>query len=114
LSDGISFSYLFDSWYEKFCDPLISELQEHRIPFFLMTPSREYFTPRRTPSMFIQPSLDRIRAESWLFSDKGTGQEQLDGFQKFMDFGVEELISPHFKGSERIDPGCEVCDFRTG
>jgi len=26
LSDGISFSYLIDSWYEKFCDPLISEL----------------------------------------------------------------------------------------
>jgi hypothetical protein len=86
LSDGISFSYLIDSWYEKFCDPLISELEEHRIPFFLMTPSREYFTPRRTPSMFIQPSLDTIRAKTLLSSNKGFGEERLDGFQEFIDF----------------------------
>jgi len=86
LSDGISFSYLIDSWYEKFCDPLISELEEQGIPFFLMTPSREYFTPRRTPSMFIQPSLDTIRAKTLLSSNKGFGEERLDGFQEFIDF----------------------------
>src|SRR4030042_6925816 len=47
LSDGISFSYLIDSWYEKMCDPLVSELEEHRMPFFLLTPSHKYLTPRR-------------------------------------------------------------------
>ena len=100
LSDGISFSYLIDSWYEKFCDPLISELEERRIPLFLMTPSREYFAPRRTSSMFIQPALDRIRAGSWFFSNKGTGQERLDGYQEFIDFieSKEFGISlPHFR-----------------
>ena len=45
LSDGISFSYLIDSWYEKFCDPLISELEEHRIPLLLNdTFSRIFYT----------------------------------------------------------------------
>ena len=86
LSDGISFQYLIDSWYEKFCDPFISELREHRIPLFLMTPSHEYFTPRRTPSMFIQPSLDRIRVKMLLSSNKGFKEQRLDGFQEFIDF----------------------------
>jgi len=86
LSDGISFLYLLDSWYERFCDPLISELQVHRIPSFLMTPSREYFTPRRTSSMFIQPALDRIRAKSWLFLNKDFKEERLEGFQEVVDF----------------------------
>jgi hypothetical protein len=100
LSDGISFSYLIDSWYERFCDPLISELEVHRIPFFLMTPSREYFTPRRTSSMFIQPSLDGIRAKSFLCSNKGFGEERVDGFQEVVDFieSKELRISlPHFR-----------------
>jgi len=86
LSDGISFSYLIDSWYEKFCDPFVSRLRQHGISFFLMTPSHEYFVPRRTPSMFIQPSLDMIRAKSLLFSKRTFKDEKLDHIQDFIDF----------------------------
>ncbi|MBS3918870.1 MAG: hypothetical protein KG012_08285 [Deltaproteobacteria bacterium] len=86
LSDGVSFSYLIDSWYEKYCDPLVSELEEHCIPFILMTPSHKYFTPRRTSSMFIQPSLDWVRVKSLFSSSKDSGEERLDRFQEFIDF----------------------------
>jgi hypothetical protein len=86
LSDGISFSYLIDSWYEKWCDPFISKLSKDNISSFLMTPSHHYFVPRRTSSMFIQPSLDRIRAKTLLSSSKRFREERLDGFQEFIDF----------------------------
>lgn len=106
LSDGISFSYLIDSWYEKFCDPLISELEEHRIPFFLMTPSREYFTPRRTPSTFIQPSLDAIRAKTLFTSNKGFGEERLDAFREFIDFIESKELRISLPDLRRIKNEC--------
>ena len=37
LSDGISFSYLIDSWYERWCDPFIGKLSENNISSFLIT-----------------------------------------------------------------------------
>jgi len=86
LSDGISFSYLIDSWYEKWCDPFISKLSEDNIPSFLITPFHHYFIPRRTYSMFIQPSLDRVRAKTLLFSNRGCEEEGLHSFQEFIDF----------------------------
>jgi hypothetical protein len=86
LSDGISFSYLLDSWYDKWCDPFVKKLSEDNISSFLMTPSHHYFIPRRTSSMFIQPYLDGIRAKTLFSSKKGFGEEKLDGFQEFMNF----------------------------
>ena len=100
LSDGISFSYLIDSWYEKWCDPLISKLSEDNIPVFLITPSHHYFIPRRTSSMFIQPSLDRVRAKALLFSNRGSGEEGLDSFEEFIDFVDSRDLAislPHFR-----------------
>jgi hypothetical protein len=86
LNDGISFSYLIDSWYDKWCDPFVSRLSRDNIRAFLMTPSHHYFIPRRTSSMFIQPYLDKIRAKTLFSLKRGFGEETLDGFQEFMDF----------------------------
>lgn len=102
LSDGISFSYLIDSWYEKFCDPFISRLRQRGISFFLMTPSDEYFVPRRTPSMFIQPSLDRIRAKTALFSGGAFKEERLDGFQDFFHLMESRKLGMCFPGLAKI------------
>jgi len=85
LSDGISFSYLIDSWYERWCDPFIGKLSENNISSFLITLAHHYFIPRWTSSMFIQPSLDKKRAKTFLSLDKGFGEEKLDGFQEFIN-----------------------------
>jgi hypothetical protein len=106
LSDGISFSYLIDSWYEKFCDPLISRLEVHRIPFILMTPAREYFIPRRTCSIFIQPSLDGIRGKTLFSSKKGFGEERLDGFQECMGFIESRDLRISLPTLRRIEGQC--------
>jgi hypothetical protein len=50
--------------------------------------------------MFIQPSLDVIRAKSFFCSNKGFGEERVDGFQEVIDFieSKELRISlPHFR-----------------
>lgn len=86
LSDGISFSFLIDSWYEKWCDPFISKLSEENILSFMMTPTHQYRIPRRTPSRFIQPSLDWIRLKTLLSSTKQQKKRGLDRFQEFADF----------------------------
>ncbi len=95
LSDGISFSYLIDSWYDKWCDPFVSRLSRDNIRSFLMTPSHHYYIPRRTSSMFIQPYLDRIRVKTLFSSNRGF-EAKLDGFQEFVDFieSKESGLSP--------------------
>jgi hypothetical protein len=58
LSDGVSYAEIDGEWYEKFCDPLIERFERRHKRCFLMSPLREYYVPRHTPSMWVQPYLD--------------------------------------------------------
>jgi len=102
LSDGISFSYIINSWYEKWSDPLIGKLRDNGISYFLISPLHEYFIPRHTPSMFIQPRLDRIRAKTTLFSGRAFKEESLDGFQDFFHLIESRELGMCFPGLAKI------------
>jgi hypothetical protein len=58
LSDGISFADIGGLWYEKFCDPLMRRLAEGGRSSLLLCLSHGFLTPRRTPSIFLQPRID--------------------------------------------------------
>jgi len=60
LSDGISYANVGGVWVEKFCDPLIREFEQRHLRCVLLSPLHAYRVPRRTPSHFIQPELDRM------------------------------------------------------
>lgn len=57
LSDGISYSFINNSWYENFCDPLIERFRLMDISSLLLSPLHKYFIPRKTESVFIQPYI---------------------------------------------------------
>jgi hypothetical protein len=58
-SDGVSFARMGGQAFEKFCDPLIDELEaELNATSLLITPLHRRFTPRYRPSVLIQPELD--------------------------------------------------------
>jgi len=63
LGDGISRVWLMDSWYDKLCDPFIDALSSRGMDCFHLEPNDYYIVPRHRPSMFIAPSLYRIRAK---------------------------------------------------
>jgi hypothetical protein len=77
MSDGLSYAFHDERWYEKFCDPLISRFSSRGFSTFLMTPSHAYRIPRRTPSLFLQPCLDVARAVGMARSSSATPNEAL-------------------------------------
>lgn len=72
VSDGVSYALLEGSWYEKFCDPLISVLERQQRTTFLISPLHEYLVPRHSPSLFIQPCIDLVKVKNYLLPDSGT------------------------------------------
>ena len=103
LSDGISFSYLIDSWYEKFCDPFINKCRSNGVSCLLMTPLNEYFIPRHTPSMFIQPYLDIIRVTNLFVSNNyDFGEGRLTDFENFVHFAEYKNLSKFLPDMKRI------------
>jgi hypothetical protein len=66
-SDGVSFVRVNGRWVEKFCDPIASCVYELGFRSALLTPGRNFYLPRYTPSRFIQPALDRASVFSALF-----------------------------------------------
>jgi hypothetical protein len=60
-TDGVSFVELLGKKYDRFCDPLRDRLESAGASSRLLTPLHDYATPRRTPSAFIQPAIERAR-----------------------------------------------------
>lgn len=87
LSDGFSFTLINNSWYEKYCNPFIDFFNKHGIRTFLITPQREYFIPRHSPSLFIQPHIDIIQIKNELRSKiKYSAEYNLLYFPDFLRF----------------------------
>jgi len=59
LSDGLSFARVGEHWVERFCDPLIRAAVRQGASSALWTPQHLYRIPRATPSVFVQPTIDR-------------------------------------------------------
>lgn len=84
LSDGVSYALVDGEWYEKFCDPLIARLEQRSMRCFLMSPLREYFVPRHSPSMFVQPFVDLAIARALVRSRlPGASLRNLPRFEQF-------------------------------
>ena len=63
-SDGASFVQLDGQFYERFCDPVRERLAAKGRSSLMVTPLREFHTPRHAPSYFVQPRLDRARLKA--------------------------------------------------
>ncbi len=59
LSDGLSFARLGERWAERFCDPIIASAAQRGLTNALWTPLHNYHQPRLTPSVLLQPAIDR-------------------------------------------------------
>ena len=69
LSDGMAFTKLKTKWYNKLCDPLASEFKNRGFTSIRLDLSHNFFTPRHSPSKFIQPKIDNIIIKA-LFKNK--------------------------------------------
>ncbi|MEN6348205.1 MAG: hypothetical protein ABFD08_02255 [Syntrophomonas sp.] len=64
LGDQVSRVMLNDTWYDRFCNPFIEQLEKLGVSSFHMEPLHQYKTPRYSPSFFIQPYLDYLTIRS--------------------------------------------------
>lgn len=61
LSDGVSFTRLDGQWFDRVIDPVMQGLQERGLHALKLTPLAEAHVPRNQPSIFVQPTIDRIK-----------------------------------------------------
>src|SRR6185295_4918476 len=73
LSDGLSFARVGERWVERFCDPLIRAATRQGASSALWTPQHVYRVPRATPSVFVQPAIDRANLAGVVRSRFGAG-----------------------------------------
>jgi len=73
LSDGLSFAPVGERWVERFCDPLIRAAARQGATSALWTPQHVYRVPRATPSVFVQPAIDRANLAGVVRSRFGAG-----------------------------------------
>ena len=70
LSDGVSFAHVMDVWYEKFCDPIIDYCKKNNLSTLLLNPLDNYYIPRHSSSVFIQPFLDFSLLKQFIYGKK--------------------------------------------
>jgi hypothetical protein len=86
LSDGISYTCIRGLWHEKFLEPILERFQREGASHFLMSPLHEYFTPRQSRSMFVQPHLDLATTKSVVRTAiRNPPDEHLPGFEELSD-----------------------------
>jgi hypothetical protein len=79
LSDGVSFTVLDGKYYERFCDPLRSQLESLGLQSQMLTPLDRFYVPRFSTSRFIQPQLDWIRLKQKICWQNRSANEHLPG-----------------------------------
>ena len=77
LSDGLSFAKLGDAWVERFCDPVIAAATKRGLTSALWTPLHTCHRPRATPSLWLQPAIDRANAFGALHAKLRPGEMAL-------------------------------------
>lgn len=93
LSNGISYSFINNSWYEKFCDPLIERFRSIGITSLLLSPLHKYFIPRKTESVFIQPNIDILRVKAKILSQfNNSFKVHLPFYNNLADYFINQNI----------------------
>lgn len=86
LGNGISFSKLNGSWYQKLCDPIQDALKDEKISCIRLEMSHNFLTPRHNPCKFIQTEVDNVIIKSIIASKIKAPQfedEQWGDFESF-------------------------------
>lgn len=113
LGDGISRILLNGQWYDRFCDPLIQALQKKKRTCFMMETLHNYFIPRFSPSMFIQPYLDFALVKKMLFRKNNLKMVELKDFDRCIQFLKSKNLPIPIPDEERVRIIMEVIEAYT-
>lgn len=95
LSDGVSFSLVGGTWYERFLDPLIEYASGLGLRTRLMVPTHDYLLPRHTPSVWVQPGIDWHNLRGFAETMLVPLQVRFRDYQQFIDFVSLRRLPTH-------------------
>lgn len=102
LADGISRINLQGKWYDRFCDPLKAQLKKEGKTSLMIEPHHNYFTPRFSPSKFIQPQLDFSLLKTMFFRKDILKNRSLKGYPEFIAFLRSKNLSIPLPDEKRL------------
>lgn len=92
ISDGMSYTKLNDTWYQKFCDPISDQLNQGKITNLRFDLGHNFIIPRYSPSKFIQSSVDNAIIKSKFMKPK-FNDENWGDYESFL---TDEKIKNNF------------------
>lgn len=96
LSDGMSHINLKGKWYNKFCDPIASEFIAKGFSSIRFDLSHNFYTPRYSPSIFIQPQIDDIIIKLLVWSKIVSPKFDNERWGDFEDFRTDNFVKDNF------------------
>jgi hypothetical protein len=103
LGNQVSRTILNKTWYDRLCDPLISEFNAIGMKCLQLDLFHTYRIPRYSPGVFIQPQLDFLAIKNLLIRKKANTIEinlqDFDDFNRFLrlnqidiNFSIEKIV----------------------
>jgi len=117
LSDGVSNVLLNDKWYDKFCDPLVYELQKRNHSSLLLSPDLYNFRPKHNGYIHIQLMQDFAALISLVCSIpflKKKKSSNMEDFNNFLDFLKEEKNLHYLPTFQELERQCLKLKFLAG
>ncbi|MBX3260992.1 MAG: hypothetical protein KF782_15005 [Labilithrix sp.] len=102
FSDGVSFSLLHGRYYDRFCDPIREQLERRGLRTLLATPLEGYAVPRHSPSLFVQPALDRAKIRGLFESRLRRPAIELPEYERACSALVERHPGMSVPATERL------------
>ncbi|TRX34808.1 hypothetical protein FNW52_13355 [Flavobacterium sp. ZT3R18] len=104
-SDGVSFTKLHNTWYEKFCDPIVDYYKNTSTSTLRLDDAHYFYSPRYSPSIFIQTKIDNIIIKALLINKvikiKFEKENWVD-YEKFLEDGFANKNFATLPGKEVV------------
>ncbi|MBP6755048.1 MAG: hypothetical protein KA210_02790 [Bacteroidia bacterium] len=93
LSDGMSFVFIKNKWYNKFYDPLETEFSSRGFSSIRLDLSHYFFVPRYSSSIFVQSDIDNIIIKNILLHKLIKPKLSCENWSDFEKFYSDKFVS---------------------
>ena len=95
FSNGVSFSKIGSKYYDRFCDPIYDYYKMKGIKTIRLELNHKFFTPKYSPSKFIQPEIDNIIIRSLISNNIYSRKCKNEQWNDYELFQTDTFVKKH-------------------